>query len=75
MIDSDSGPRLSSTRKAMGTLPIVAEDLGVITPEVDNLRLNHGIPGMVVLQFEVGEWVLEANRFNRLNVIAQNSSS
>ena len=40
---------------AIGPLPIVAEDLGVITPEVDALRENHGIPGMVVLQFEVGD--------------------
>jgi len=40
---------------ALGGLPIVAEDLGVITPEVDALRENHGIPGMVVLQFEVGD--------------------
>jgi 4-alpha-glucanotransferase len=42
-------------REAMGTLPIVAEDLGVITPAVDQLRENHRLPGMVVLQFEVGE--------------------
>jgi 4-alpha-glucanotransferase len=41
--------------KALGRLPIVAEDLGVITPEVDALREKHGIPGMVVLQFEVDE--------------------
>jgi 4-alpha-glucanotransferase len=41
--------------RALGKLPIVAEDLGVITPEVDALRENHGIPGMVVLQFEVGD--------------------
>jgi 4-alpha-glucanotransferase len=41
-------------QKAMGDLPIVAEDLGVITPEVDQLRNNHNLPGMVVLQFEVG---------------------
>jgi 4-alpha-glucanotransferase len=41
--------------KALGQLPIVAEDLGVITPEVDALRESHGIPGMVVLQFEVGD--------------------
>lgn len=42
-------------RESLGSLPIVAEDLGVITPEVDALRLNHSIPGMFVLQFEVGE--------------------
>ncbi len=40
-------------RKALGDLPIVAEDLGVITPEVEALRDRHGIPGMKVLQFEV----------------------
>ena len=39
----------------MGYLPIVAEDLGVITPAVNQLRENHGLPGMVVLQFEVGD--------------------
>lgn len=42
-------------RDSLGTLPIVAEDLGVITPEVDELRNNQGFPGMVVLQFEVGD--------------------
>ena len=43
-----------SMQAALGYLPIIAEDLGVITPEVDNLRHRHGIPGMKVLQFEVG---------------------
>jgi len=38
--------------KALGPLPIVAEDLGVITPEVEALRNRHSIPGMVVLQFD-----------------------
>ncbi len=38
---------------ALGTLPIVAEDLGVITPEVEGLRDRHDIPGMHVLQFDV----------------------
>jgi 4-alpha-glucanotransferase len=41
-------------KQSLGNLPIVAEDLGVITPEVDQLRHNHNLPGMVVLQFEVG---------------------
>jgi 4-alpha-glucanotransferase len=36
---------------ALGPLPLVAEDLGVITPGVDALRLELGIPGMKVLQF------------------------
>jgi 4-alpha-glucanotransferase len=34
-----------------GPLPLVAEDLGVITPEVDALRKRLGLPGMKVLQF------------------------
>jgi 4-alpha-glucanotransferase len=50
------GPALfEALRGALGDLPIVAEDLGVITPEVDALRLGQGLPGMVVLQFEVGD--------------------
>jgi 4-alpha-glucanotransferase len=36
---------------ALGPLPLVAEDLGVITAEVDALRLEMGMPGMKVLQF------------------------
>jgi 4-alpha-glucanotransferase len=36
---------------ALGPLPLVAEDLGVITPEVDALRHSLGLPGMKVLQF------------------------
>jgi len=35
----------------LGPLPLVAEDLGLITPEVDALRLELGMPGMRVLQF------------------------
>ena len=40
-------------KNALGDLPIVAEDLGVITPEVEGLRDRHNIPGMHVLQFDV----------------------
>jgi 4-alpha-glucanotransferase len=32
-------------------LPLVAEDLGVITPDVEQLRVAFGLPGMRVLQF------------------------
>jgi 4-alpha-glucanotransferase len=41
----------SSLRAALGELPIVAEDLGVITPDVEALRHACGFPGMKVLQF------------------------
>jgi 4-alpha-glucanotransferase len=37
--------------KALGPLPLVAEDLGLITKEVDELRLKLGFPGMRVMQF------------------------
>ena len=39
-------------KRELGDLPIIAEDLGVITPEVEGLRDRHGIPGMHVLQFD-----------------------
>jgi 4-alpha-glucanotransferase len=40
--------------EVMGELPILAEDLGVITPEVDKLRDDFGFPGMRVLMFAFG---------------------
>jgi 4-alpha-glucanotransferase len=39
---------------ALGPLPLVAEDLGLITPEVDALRHALQMPGMKVLQFGFG---------------------
>jgi 4-alpha-glucanotransferase len=39
---------------ALGNLPIVAENLGVITPQVEALRKQFGYPGMSVLQFAFG---------------------
>ncbi len=48
------GPGLaffSEMQKHLGDLPIIAEDLGVITPEVELLRDTFGFPGMKVLQF------------------------
>jgi 4-alpha-glucanotransferase len=38
-------------KKELGGLPIIAEDLGLITPEVDRLRLRYRLPGMKILQF------------------------
>ena len=38
----------------LGELPIIAEDLGVITPDVEKLRDDLGFPGMHVLQFAFG---------------------
>jgi 4-alpha-glucanotransferase len=39
---------------ALGELPIVAENLGVITREVEAIRKEFGFPGMSVLQFAFG---------------------
>jgi len=36
---------------ALGPLPIVAENLGLITPDVEALRERFGLPGMAILQF------------------------
>ena len=41
-------------RRHFDPLPVVAEDLGLITPEVEALRLRHGFPGMKILQFAFG---------------------
>jgi len=40
---------------ALGKLPILAENLGVITPEVEGLRNQFGYPGMAILQFAFGK--------------------
>lgn len=53
----EEGPGASlfqAIKKALGTLPIIAEDLGVITPEVKILRDEFGFPGMRILQFAFG---------------------
>jgi 4-alpha-glucanotransferase len=44
-----------AARAALGELPLIAEDLGVITPAVGRLRDGLGLPGMVVLQFGFGD--------------------
>ncbi len=41
--------------EALGDLPVIAENLGVITPEVEALRNRFGFPGMAILQFAFGK--------------------
>jgi 4-alpha-glucanotransferase len=43
-----------AAQKALGELPLVAENLGVITPEVEAIRHEFGYPGMSILQFGFG---------------------
>jgi 4-alpha-glucanotransferase len=38
-------------RKTFGNLPLIAEDLGLVTPEVEALRDRFNLPGMRILQF------------------------
>lgn len=47
----------SAVKNQLGDLPIIAEDLGLITPEVEELKRQLAFPGMKVLQF-----TLESNR-------------
>jgi 4-alpha-glucanotransferase len=43
-----------AAQSALGELPLVAENLGVITPEVEAIRHEFGYPGMSILQFGFG---------------------
>jgi len=47
-------PLFDAIAKALGPLPIVAEDLGFITQDVYDLRDGLGYPGMRILQFAFG---------------------
>ena len=51
-VGQGAGPRVCSTpsERKLGRLPFLAEDLGVITPDVEELRDHFGFPGMRVLQ-------------------------
>lgn len=46
---------LQAAVDALGDLPLVAENLGVITPEVEAMRNRFGFPGMSILQFAFGK--------------------
>lgn len=50
-IPSFGAPLLEALRAHLGGLPLIAEDLGIITPDVEALRDDYGLPGMVILQF------------------------
>ncbi len=43
-----------SLKRQLPALPVIAEDLGVITPDVDTLRDTFQLPGMRILQFAFG---------------------
>jgi 4-alpha-glucanotransferase len=49
------GAFFRALEETLGTLPIIAEDLGMITDSVTQLRSDCGFPGMRVLQFAFGD--------------------
>ncbi len=54
-VKGPGAPFFHALRAALGDLPIIAEDLGVVTPEMIALRDGLGLPGMKVLQFGFGD--------------------
>jgi 4-alpha-glucanotransferase len=51
------GPRealFDVAQKALGELPLIAEDLGLVTAGVRRLRRRYGFPGLRILQFAFG---------------------
>ncbi|MFB3915404.1 MAG: 4-alpha-glucanotransferase [Terriglobales bacterium] len=44
-----------AVERRLGTLPVIAENLGVITPDVEAVRNRFGFPGMSILQFAFGK--------------------
>jgi 4-alpha-glucanotransferase len=54
-IDAPGDELFEALFDKLGELPIIAEDLGVITPDVDALREKYKLPGMKILQFGFDE--------------------
>ena len=54
-VDGPKEELFLALKKALGDLPFLAEDLGIITPDVDALRKKLHMPGMKVLQFGFGD--------------------
>ena len=60
------GPGLDffkTVKRKLGDIPVIAEDLGVITEEVRDLRINCGFPGMKVLEFAFSAEEIHNNGF------------
>jgi 4-alpha-glucanotransferase len=53
-VDGPGAALFQAASAALGKLPVIAEDLGLITPDVEELRDQFGFPGMKVLQFAFG---------------------
>ncbi len=53
-VDGPGADLFTTLERELGELPVVAEDLGLITPDVIALRDRFGFPGMAVLHFAFG---------------------
>ena len=68
----EKGPGIdlfNQMEKSLGKLPLIAEDLGLITPSVHHLRELCGFPGMVVLQFALQNPEFAADKIDPNSVI------
>ncbi len=69
------GPKIdlfNVLRERLGDLPFIAEDLGIITPDVVELRQRLGIPGMMVLHFAFGDpgaHIYLPHNYEHMNVV------
>ena len=52
-------------RKKIGDIPIIAEDLGFLTPAVHEMLAASGYPGMKVVQFAFGDPTYESEYLRR----------
>jgi 4-alpha-glucanotransferase len=53
-VDVPGRELFTAMHRSLGDLPVIAEDLGDITPDVEELRDSFGFPGMRILQFAFG---------------------
>ena len=53
-VEGPGAALFDALRDGLGSLPIIVENLGLITPEVEALRRRFGFPGMAVLEFAFG---------------------
>jgi len=50
-VNAPAGPFLEMLKKTFPGFPVIAEDLGVVSPEVDRIMKTYNLRGMKVLQF------------------------
>lgn len=67
-IEGPGAALLNALEEALGPLNFIAEDLGLITPEVEHLREQFGFPGMRILQFAFGN-DSQADKFKPYNYV------